>query len=112
MKKFNNGKPYHGSEKIEAGQLAGATGETDYFYFFCPSCPDRHILRILEYELHPKESITEYNAQCKSKAEYGFTIVFKLHCEKCQLTDFVKLSNTGWQAGEYEKIIEKVRTNI
>lgn len=47
MTKFNKGRPYHGSENIQAGKLVGATGETDYFYFFCPKCADHEILRIL-----------------------------------------------------------------
>ncbi len=38
--KFNNGKPYHGSEAISCGRLTGTT-DNDYFYFFCPRCQDR-----------------------------------------------------------------------
>ena len=49
MGSFNNGKPYHGSEQVIHGKLKGATGETDYFYFFCPRCPDNEVVRILEY---------------------------------------------------------------
>lgn len=33
MIKFNNGKPYHGSDAISGGGLTGATDGTDYFYF-------------------------------------------------------------------------------
>lgn len=54
MSKFNSGKPYHGSSSVQKGNLHGATGETDYFYFFCPRCPDRRILRLLDYAVTRK----------------------------------------------------------
>src|SRR4030043_670811 len=82
-----------------------ALPEDTYFYFFCPKCPDREIMRILEYGEHAKEAVNEYNAHCKSKAKYGFTLVFKLYCEKCGHSDFVKLSNTGWQGGRHSEIL-------
>jgi predicted RNA-binding Zn-ribbon protein involved in translation (DUF1610 family) len=107
MAKFNNGKPYHGSDVISGGRLEGATGETDYFYFFCPKCPDREIVRILEYEEHAKEPTNEYNTDCKSQAKYGFTLVFKIFCEKCGHSDFIKISNTGWQGGKQSQIVKK-----
>ena len=93
MARFNNGKPYHGSEEVIDGKLKGATDATDYFYFFCPKCPNNEIMRILEYGVHSEETKNPYNKSCKSKAKYGFTLVFKLHCEKCEFTDFVKISN-------------------
>ena len=49
MSKFNNGKPYHGSDIVERGRLMGATVGSDYFYFFCPKCPDKYIMRILDH---------------------------------------------------------------
>jgi len=107
MSQFNNGKPYHGSDQINGGRLEGATGETDYFYFFCPKCTDREIMRILEYGEHEKEPANKYNAKCRSKAKYGFTLVFKLYCEKCGYCDFVKLSNIGWQSGKHCEILKR-----
>lgn len=107
MVKFNSGKPYHGSDEISGGRLAGATGETDYFYFFCPKCPDQEIMRILEYDEHDKSDVNKYDVHCKSKAKYGFTLVFKLHCDKCGHSDFVKVSNMGWQGGRHSEILRK-----
>jgi len=99
MYKFNNGKAYHGSEKVVSGKLKGSTVGSDYFYFFCPKCPDDQILRVLEYGIHEESDTNAYNADCKSKAKYGFTLAFKLYCEECGFKDFVKLSNTGYQMG-------------
>ena len=107
MRKFNDGKPYHGSSTVEAGRLRGATGETDYFYFFCPKCPGDEIMRILEYGIHAEEPENPYNEKCRSKAKYGFTLAFKLHCEKCRHTDYAKLSNTGWQGGQHQQILAR-----
>lgn len=50
MPKFNKGKAYHGSESVMNGGLKGST-DTDYFYFFCPKCPDQEIMRVLDYEV-------------------------------------------------------------
>jgi len=108
MASFNNGKPYHGSDEVSRGKLKGATGETDYFYFFCPKCPDNEIVRILEYGVHSEETENPYNKECKSRAKYGFTLVFKLHCEKCGHTNYVKVSNTGWQSGSHEDVLARV----
>ena len=108
MPKFNNGKPYHGSSSVTHGKLEGATDAKDYFYFFCSKCPDRQMMRILEYGEHgqqPPEN--EYNELCKSKAKYGFTLVFKLHCENCGHSDFVKISNTGWQGGKHSEALKR-----
>ncbi len=104
MSNFNKGRPYHGSENIAEGKLRGAT-DTDYFYFFCPRCEGKQILRVLEYGIHAEEPVNPYNEQLRSKAHGGFTLVFKIHCEKCRLTDFVKISNTGWQGGDYDELL-------
>lgn len=98
MSKFNNGKPYHGSAAIKGGKLTGAT-DTDYFYFFCPKCPGQQIVRILDYGVHDQKDKNPYNDEFRMKAKSGFTLVFKIHCEKCGHTDFVKLSNMGLQGG-------------
>jgi predicted RNA-binding Zn-ribbon protein involved in translation (DUF1610 family) len=108
MPKFNNGKPYHGSDKIMKGKLQGATDAADYFYFFCPNCPDNEIMRLLEYGEHSRESVNPYNDKCNRKAKYGFTLVFRLFCEKCGFSDFVKVSNTGWQGGKHSDVLKRL----
>jgi hypothetical protein len=108
MQSFNDGLPYHGSSDMQGGKLKGATGETDYFYFFCPKCPDDYAMRILEYRIHTPQHENEYNESTKSKAKYGFTLAFNLHCEKCGHDDFVKISNTAWQGGTHREMLAKV----
>lgn len=104
MAKFNNGNPYHGSDDVMHGKLHGST-DTDYFYFFCPKCPDKHVLRILDYGVHEERLHHPYENQVSKKAKRGFTLVFHLHCEHCEFTDFVKISNTGWQLGKYTEFM-------
>ncbi|POG01004.1 hypothetical protein BGP82_26525 [Pseudomonas putida] len=102
MSKFNAGKAYHGSADVTNGKLTGAT-DTDYFYFFCPKCEGREILRLLDYDLRAEQPINPYDDQLSSKAASGFTFAFKVHCERCGLTDFVKLSNLHWQGGQLQE---------
>ena len=104
---FNNGKPYHGSDAVENGKLQGATGETDYFYFFCPQCPDKHIMRILDYGVHQLEPQNPYNASFSRKAKKRFTLVFHVRCEECGHEDFVKISNTCWQGGTHADVLSR-----
>ena len=98
MKKFNNGKPFHGSENISGGKLSGTT-DTDYFYFFCPECKDTQILQILDFSIM-NEGPVEYAKIDRPKVKKDFTIAFELYCMECKLHDFVKISNTGWQGGK------------
>ena len=105
MEVFNDGEPYHGSTRIVGGNLKGATASSDYFYFFCPNCPESEILRILEYREHEPKKPNPYNDTCKSEAKYGFTLAFKLYCEQCGLSDFVKVSNAGLQSGKHTHVL-------
>lgn len=105
MTKFNNGKPYHGSSAVTDEKLQGSTAETDYFYFYCPKCPDKHVLRILDYGIHAEDDEHHYNNRLKMKAKRAFTLVFHLYCEHCNFTDFAKISNTGWQGGTIAEIM-------
>lgn len=98
---FNNGKPYHGSDAVTGGKLQGATDGTDNFYFFCPKCPDKRIMRSLDYAEHQLEPENCYNATFRRKAKKGFTLAFHLRCEQCGHEDFVKISNMGWQGGTH-----------
>lgn len=98
MKQFNNGKPFHGSEKISQGNLTGTTA-TDYFYFFCPECRDTQVLQILDFSVISEEPV-KYAKIDRPKVKKDFTIAFELYCIKCELHDFVKISNTGWQGGK------------
>jgi hypothetical protein len=61
-------------------------------------------MRPLDYEVRQEQLDNPYNDQLKSKAVKGFTLAFKLHCEKCNLTDFVKVSNLGRQGGDFEPL--------
>jgi len=106
MSKFNNGKPYCGSSEIEGGKLQGATDNTDYFYFFCPKCPDKYIMRILDYEERERKEENPYNNEFKKRAKKGFTLAFQLYCENCKHKDFVKISNMGWQGGTHREALE------
>jgi len=107
MTKFNNGKPYHGSVDVEHGKLQGSTAETDYFYFFCPKCPDKHILRIMDYGVHAEEAEDPYKDHVTKKAKRAFALAFHLYCENCKFTDFVKISNTEWQGGTYADVMRR-----
>ncbi len=107
MRKFNNGKPYHGSSKVGQGKLRGATDNSDYFYFLCPDCPDEQILRVLDYGIRAEERTNPYNEKFKNKANGGFVLAFKVHCEACHLTDFVKISNIEWQGGSLKTALER-----
>lgn len=57
-------------------------------------------MRLLDYTVLEERLDNPYNELSKSKAAKGFTLAFQLHCEKCNLTDFVKVSNLGRQGGE------------
>ena len=99
---FNNGKPYHGNH-VSKGRLKGTT-DTDYFYFFCPQCDGRQIMRVLDYGVHGDEKPggTDYPDE-RPKQARDFTLAFKLYCPRCALTDFVKIGNTGWQGGQFRE---------
>lgn len=92
---------YHGSDKIMEGRLSGATDLTDHFYFFCPSCPDKKIVRILDFEVRKDEEGNPYDQDSRSRSNRSFTIAFRFTCEACGLSDVFKISNTGWQGGTH-----------
>ncbi|WNB77334.1 hypothetical protein [Methylomonas koyamae] len=96
----------HGSSAIQDGKLRGTT-DTDYFYFFCPKCEDDQIVRVLDYRIVKEEMINPYDLGMKSKSEKGFVLQFQLHCEKCEHSDTVKISNLGWQVGNLSKMDRK-----
>ncbi len=77
------------------------------YYFFCPTCSDDHIMRILDYNVVNDEPGNAYNPQMHSKAVRTFTMEFKVHCEQCGLNDFVKVSNGGWQGGTYADALRR-----
>lgn len=106
MKEFNGGKPYDGSSAAQGGGLTGST-DTGYFYFFCPKCPDKHIMRILEYGVREETQENPYNSEFKKKAKNGFILAFKLYCENCKHNDFVKITNTGLQSGTHAQALGK-----
>ena len=83
MKRFNNGGLYGGSAMAQGGGLTGAT-DTGYFYFFCPKCPGKYIMRILEYGVREEIPENPYNSEFKRKAKNGFILAFRLYCENCK----------------------------
>lgn len=91
----------HGSDAVQGGHLRGATDATDYFYFFCPKCPDDQLVRVLGYTVVSDEPGNRYDADCKRKSGRSFTLKFHLNCNACGFDDFVKVSNTGWQGGKH-----------
>ena len=90
-------KIYHGSSEVTEGKLKGSTDRSDYFYFLCPKCPGKEMLRILDYKEMP---IAPKPTNGNEEEEVGFTLAFKFRCEKCGFQDFVKISNLGWQGGQ------------
>jgi len=99
--KFNNGKPYHGSDQVMGGKLQGKT-DTDYFYFLCPRCGPNNVMQILDYTITQDGPVMEY-PEVRKQACRDFSIAFKIHCRACRLTDFVKISNTGLQGGSPDR---------
>jgi hypothetical protein len=108
MRKFNGGRSYHGSEAVQEGRLTGAT-DTDHFYFLCPVCPGREMMRVLDWELRSEAPMAAY-PDVKPHPAKTFTLAFKLHCQKCKLTDFVKVSNMGWQGGQLKTFPARAAT--
>jgi len=105
MALLNQGQPYHGSTNIAGGKLKGSTNFSplsDYFYFLCPNCDGKEIMRILDYEVRSHQAENVYNQFYARKALNGFVLAFHLFCEKCQCEDFVKITNTVWQQGNIE----------
>jgi hypothetical protein len=97
---FNNGKPYHGSDAVQAGGLVGTT-DTDHFYFICPKCRDSQVMRVLDYTIINDGPVAAYPEE-RPKQMRDFTIAFQLHCPACKHGDFVKISNTGRQGGRVD----------
>lgn len=100
-------KPPHGTDDVMKGHLRGATDATDYFYFFCPKCPDDRLLRILDYEFTRNDKGNKYNETCKRKAARSFIIAFDITCEECGFHDCVKVSNIGWQGGTHSDALRR-----
>lgn len=76
--------------------------------FFCPKCPNKYLMRILDYEVRNEQDENPYNSQFKKKAKKGFTLSFQLYCENCKALDFVKISNMGWQGGTHAEALARV----
>jgi hypothetical protein len=67
------------------------------------------MLRVLDFEVRTEEPDNPYNAKLSPKAARGFTLALKVHCQECGLTDFVKISNMGWQGGRHADALARVR---
>ena len=90
-----------------AGRLHGATDATDYFYFFCPKCPNSRLLRILDYRFTRDEAGDNYIENRKRKACRTFIVAFDIACENCSFRDWVKVSNIGWQGGTHAETLRQ-----
>ena len=99
MKSFNSGRGSNPSDEVVNGKLRGMTDESGHLHFLCPRCADNQILQILDYKID-RDGPVEYNPAIRPKAKRDFKIVFHLHCLECKLTDFVEISNDGWQGGK------------
>lgn len=95
----------HGSEDVQDGRLVGAT-DTDYFYFLCPKCDDSPMLRLLDYYVLA-EGPVRYAPDTRNDAKRDFNLAFELKCEECGFTDYVKISNTGYQGGKLADRIDR-----
>ena len=64
------------------------------------------LCKLVDHGLHDAEKENPYSEKfkVKVKAKEGFTLVFKIYRENCKHTDFVKLSNTGWQGGNADQV--------
>ena len=58
-------------------------------------------MRVLDFEVRDTQAENRYNKDLKPKAARSFVLAFKLHCQRCGLTDFTKISNVGWQEGQH-----------
>ncbi|BBL56990.1 hypothetical protein MKFW12EY_06030 [Methylomonas koyamae] len=61
-------------------------------------------MRILDYRICEERDKSPYDGieGISSTSSKGFTLQFKIHCEKCNLSDTVKLTNiNGWPKGEH-----------
>jgi len=92
---FNGGKAYHGTEDVTGGKLCGRTGKTDYFFFLCPKCDGKQVMRPLEYEF--REAAATIREEMKRPNQY-FNLALHLYCPTCQFEDFIKIDNNH-QAG-------------
>ncbi len=64
-------------------------------------------MRILDYEVRSAQADNPYNEDFQLKAKQGFVLAFQLHCESCGHTDFVKISNMGWQSGTHDAALRR-----
>lgn len=94
---FNRGRPFHGSEAVMEGRLQGRT-DTDYSYFFWPTCPGEEILQVLDYKV-VSDGPVSYAAEERRHAKRDFIVAFELRCVRCGHRDFLKVANVGWQGG-------------
>lgn len=74
---FNDGEAYHGSSKVAAGRLTDTT-DTDYFYFFCPDCNDRQVMRVLDYDVRLEAPGGEHYPDETPKQVRDF--IFRCNC--------------------------------
>jgi predicted RNA-binding Zn-ribbon protein involved in translation (DUF1610 family) len=85
-----------GGFSVSGGKLVGRTGDTEYFFFTCPKCPDEQVMRVLDYEF--RDDAPPIVRDEKKVPKKHFNLAFSLYCPNCQFEDFIKIDNNH-QAG-------------
>ena len=62
-------------------------------------------MRVLDYAVE-MENPDPPHPGLRPRPAKGFVLAFKLHCQKCGLTDFTRICNLRWQEATQEEAIK------